>query len=137
MSPLPGTIEVTCAVIIRDNRVLAARRGPGSQAGLWEFPGGKLNPGENEIAGLTREIAEELNIAIEPVQRLPVSEHAYHDKHITLIPYLCRWISGKIEPAEHSEVQWCTPGELKSLEWSAADLPVVRWVGERLRGLSF
>lgn len=119
-------IDVACAIIERDGKVLAARRGEGMHlAGQWEFPGGKMHEGEGEQDCLVREISEELAITVKPLKRLSDSIHDYSEKKVRLIPYVCRLVSGEIDFAEHAEVRWFSPAELKELRWCAADLPVL------------
>jgi 8-oxo-dGTP diphosphatase len=126
-------LDVTCAVIERRGLVLAARRGPSMHLPFeWEFPGGKLRKGEEERECLVREVREELSIGIEPIRRLGDSEHDYGDKHVRLIPYVCRFVSGEIVLHEHDKARWLRPDGLKSLNWCAADIPVLR---EYLRSL--
>lgn len=119
-------IEVVCAVIEREGRVLAARRNAGgSQPLLWEFPGGKIEPGESERAALVREIREELGIAVDPHTALSAVVHTYLTLTITLRPWLCRLTAGEPIPHEHAAIRWCGPGELRTLDWAPADLPVL------------
>lgn len=124
--PYRSSIEVVCAVIERDGRVLAARRPSAkSQGGKWEFPGGKLHDGEGPRDALMREIAEELRIAIHVGDALPPSTHDYGAFSITLIPFQCEIVSGEPHAVEHEALAWCAPAELAALDWAAADLPVV------------
>ncbi|WP_157721969.1 (deoxy)nucleoside triphosphate pyrophosphohydrolase [Tumebacillus avium] len=88
-------LVVTAAVIEKDGRVLVAQRKPDAHMGLkWEFPGGKLEWGEDPRAGLVREIAEELGIEIAVEEVLEVVSHTYEDRHIVLIGYRCRYLRG-------------------------------------------
>lgn len=125
-------ITVVCAVIIQKHRVLATQRGPGQdRPGKWEFPGGKVQPGESETRALEREIDEELQVKIRPGYRLTPVIHHYPNVSICLIPYLCRLSAGEITLSEHSAYRWCTADELEQLDWAEADRPVVREVVER------
>ena len=121
-------IPVVCAVIIRDGRVLLAQRPAGKHLALkWEFPGGKVEPGEEPAAALVREIAEELGCRIEVRERLPAVTHRYERGEIELIPFLCLLAAGSAEPHphEHLAVEWPLAGELRRYDLAAADLPVV------------
>ena len=120
--------RVTCAIIVKDGRVLAARRGAGmNQGGLWEFPGGKVRDGESDEASLVREIREELGLAVLPTGRLEERAHTYdEDRKIVLVPFVCSVLRGELKPVEHSESRWCARDELEGLDWCPADLPVVR-----------
>ena len=126
MAELPH-YTVVCALIERGGRVLAARRPAGkTQALLWEFPGGKCEPGEAPAAALAREIREELQVEVMVGARLPDSFHDYGRFAITLIPFLAEVPAGtEPQPAEHAALQWCTRAELRSLAWAPADLPIV------------
>jgi len=120
-------IKVTCAIIERGGLVLAAQRSSSMHLPLrWEFPGGKLKAGEDETECLIREVREELSIKITPERRLRESAYDYGDKHVLLIPYVCRFVSGEIVLLEHVEARWLNPEELESLNWCAADIPVLR-----------
>ena len=119
--------RVTCAIIVKDGKVLAARRGAGmDRAGLWEFPGGKVRDGEGDEACLIREIWEELELMIGPVRRLEQNVHDYCDgRAIVLVPFVCEVESGELRPTEHAECRWCVRDDLGKLDWCDADLPIV------------
>jgi 8-oxo-dGTP diphosphatase len=124
--PEKKPVAVVCAIIERAGRVLAAQRSRAkSQGGKWEFPGGKLHDGELPRDALVREIAEELCIEICVGGELVPSTHDYGEFAITLLPFLCSITAGDPSPTEHEAIVWRTPGELASLDWAEADLPVV------------
>jgi 8-oxo-dGTP diphosphatase len=120
-------IDVACAIILRpDGMALAARRGPTMRLpGRWEFPGGKLEPGETSGQALGREIEEELGIGIRLLRALTVVEHHYPDFSIRLHPWICEITRGEPRPIEHGEIRWVDASALPGLDWAAADLPVV------------
>ncbi|QCR21923.1 (deoxy)nucleoside triphosphate pyrophosphohydrolase [Pontibacter sp. SGAir0037] len=119
-------VKVTCAIIEQHERVLVTQRGQAKdQAYLWEFPGGKIEPGESEEACLIREIKEELNLEISPLERLTPVEHAYADKVILLIPYICKYVKGAVQLLEHCSYQWSELSSLPSYDWCEADKPVL------------
>ncbi len=91
----------------------------------WEFPGGKLEPNEQEQECLIREMQEELALAILPVTRLEPVVYTYPTKTILLIPYICRYVGGNVKLAEHQEYAWVLPQDLPSYDWCPADVPVV------------
>lgn len=123
----PAYINVTCGLIETERCVLVTKRGPGtSQAGLWEFPGGKLEAGETEEEGLCREIWEELRLRVIPYHRLTTVEHHYVDKHIRLLPWVCRSQAGVIQLQEHTDAAWASIEELPQFDWSPADIPVYK-----------
>ena len=119
-------IEVVGAVIIRDGLILCARRGPSSAlAGLWEFPGGKIESGETARGALEREIREELECAVDVGSELMTTTHAYDFGDVTLTTFWCELRSGTPRLTEHSEIRWMLPEELGSISWAPADIPAV------------
>jgi len=126
---------VACALIDRDGRVLATQRPDGKDhAGLWEFPGGKIEVGETPEQAIVRELYEELNI--EPCERcvepLTFTTHDDGKRSITLLLYICRQWDGFIKPMEGQGTRWLYPDRLQELEWVGADLPFVRYIRDRL-----
>ena len=121
-------IDVTCAVITNDDgQVLAVRRGPGmDNAGKWEFPGGKTRPGEDHEDCIIREIDEELGMSVIIAGRLDTVEHDYGDKQIRLIPFHCETLVARPVLREHDEYRWVSPGDIVTLDMTAADIPVAR-----------
>lgn len=99
----------------------------------WEFPGGKIEPGEAECEALVREIREELGIEIEVGESLRSTTHAYPEFSLTLHPRLCRITSGTPVTHEHAKIEWLGPAELEALDWASADIPVLEEY-LRLRG---
>jgi 8-oxo-dGTP diphosphatase len=120
-------ITVTCAIIEHEGKVLAARRGAAmSQPLLWEFPGGKVEPGESLVACIVREIWEELGVTVAVGERLPDNLHDYgNGKVIRLVPFHCRLLSHAFTLKEHHEIRWLRPAELPGLDWAPADVAVV------------
>jgi len=128
----PVTLVVAVALIDPDGRVLIARRPPGNvMAGLWEFPGGKIEPGETPETALIRELHEELGITVKPDCLAPYTfaSHAYADFHLLMPLYLCRRWDGTPVPREHSAIQWVKPRDLianrDAFPMPAADLPLL------------
>ncbi|MDO5502509.1 MAG: (deoxy)nucleoside triphosphate pyrophosphohydrolase, partial [Actinomycetia bacterium] len=119
-------IAVVGAVIVRDGLILCARRGgTGPMAGLWEFPGGKVEPDESPLEALVREIEEELGCAISVGNEVTTTTHAYNFATITLTTYWSEIVSGEPEPTEHAEIRWLAPADLSTLDWAAADIPAI------------
>ena len=128
MSATPPHFHVVCALLERGGRVLAAQRPAGKSQGLlWEFPGGKLEPGEAPEAALLREIREELHVDIALGERLPDAHHDYGTFVITLTPFRATLRDPAAAPqaAEHAALRWCVPAELRTLAWAPADVPIV------------
>jgi 8-oxo-dGTP diphosphatase len=122
-------IPVTAAVIERDGRYLLARRKPGKTlAGTWEFPGGKLEAGEDPAACLAREIREEMNLDIAVGELLGITEHQYDFARIRLIVFRARIIGGEMRLTDHDQAGWFTPAEMRTLDLAPADIPVVDWL---------
>ena len=118
-------IDVVAAVIVHDGRVLACRRAPGKNAaGLWEFPGGKVEPGESAEEALVREIREELGVGILLDHELVSAEH----DSIRLTCWFARLDGGGIptQSTDHDDVRWMLPAHLSTLTWAPADLPAVQ-----------
>ena len=119
-------IHVTCAIIERDGLVLAAQRSAAMSLPLkWEFPGGKIDPGESAEECLRRELVEELSILVSVGKSLPASTHRYPTFTVTLYPFVCSIASGDIVLHEHAAIDWLPPGQLQTLDWAEADWPVI------------
>lgn len=119
-------IHVACAIIERDGLVLAAQRGRSMNMPLkWEFPGGKIEPGESPQACLHRELQEEMGVAVDIVAELEQHRHHYPHFTITLYPFVCRIAAGNICLYEHEAVKWMMPHRLDELDWADADGPVI------------
>ena len=118
-------IEVVAAIIQRDGAYFATQRGYGEFEGMWEFPGGKIEPGERPEAALKREIQEELGIDITINRLLCTTDYDYPSFHLTMHCYLCKIKSGEIELREHKSARWLTAETLDSVEWLPADKEIV------------
>jgi 8-oxo-dGTP diphosphatase len=115
-------LDVVCALIVESGRLLIMQHGPASMhPGMWEFPGGKVDPGENPEEALHREIREELNIEVAIHASLSVSEYSYPGKSIRLIPFLCSWESGIFRLNEHAHFRWIELNELNNWDLLPAD----------------
>jgi len=117
--------QVTAAIILKENQVLIAQRAPGENlAGKWEFPGGKVEPGETPRDCLKREILEELDVEIEVLDFFAESICTYASGKIKLLAYWCRWISGDFTLKVHSQIAWANHTELDSFDFAPADIPL-------------
>ena len=122
-------IEVVAAVIHKDGAYFATQRGYGEFEGMWEFPGGKIEPGESRESALKREIQEELGIDITVNKFLCTTDYDYSSFHLTMHCYLCSIESGEIELREHKSARWLTSDMLDSVEW----LPADKYIIEKLK----
>lgn len=122
------TLVVAVALIDADNRVLIAQRPEGKTlAGLWEFPGGKVDPGERPEQALIRELKEELGIDVtEPcLAPLTFASHAYDDFHLLMPLYICRRWSGTVTSREGQNLAWVRANKLRDYPMPPADLPLI------------
>ena len=121
--------DVAVAIVFHDSRVLITRRKTGGVlGGYWEFPGGKVEPGESLENCVRRELVEELGIIIQPVISFTPTGHQYPDQHITLHPFLCTHESGKPKPLACEEIRWVKPVELRSYSFPSANQPLIEQV---------
>ena len=125
---LPYLAVVAAALIRADGRVLLQQRAPGrSMAGLWEFPGGKIEAGESPEAALVREIDEELGISIDIDDLAPVAfaSQGLGDRHLVLLLYIARRWSGEPQPLDASALDWVVVEAMRALPMPPADVPLV------------
>ncbi len=118
-------IEVVAAIIMNDNLILATKRGYGDFINMWEFPGGKVEPGEAKEEALHREIREELDIEINIMNYFCTVDYDYPAFHLTMHCYICQVASGTIKLMEHKEAKWLAAAELDSVRWLPADLDII------------
>ncbi|MBM3489114.1 MAG: (deoxy)nucleoside triphosphate pyrophosphohydrolase [Alphaproteobacteria bacterium] len=124
----PIVLVAAVALVDMDGRVLLAERPAGKRmAGLWEFPGGKVEPGETPEASLIRELKEELDIDVTAACLAPFTfaSHAYEDFHLLMPLYLCRRWQGKLNPREGQRLAWVAPKRLADYALPPADKPLV------------
>lgn len=119
---------VSAAIIVENKKILCVQRNKGKYDYIsykYEFPGGKLEEGENEEDALKREISEELNLEIDVAEKFLVVTHEYLDFNISMHSYLCKANTEKLFLKEHIDAKWLYKNELIELDWAAADLPIV------------
>jgi len=119
---------VSAAIIVDNKKILCVQRNKGKYDYIsykYEFPGGKLEEGENEEDALKREISEELNLEIDVAEKFLVVTHEYLDFNLTMHSYLCKANTEKLVLKEHIDAKWLNKDELIELDWAAADLPIV------------
>lgn len=125
-------VKVVGAIIVKDGRIFATQRGYGEFEGGWEFPGGKVEPGETPEQAIVREIREELATEIAVDSYFDTVEYDYEKFHLSLDCYVCHVISGKLELLEHEAAKWLGKGELNSVGWLPADVALVSELEEML-----
>lgn len=118
-------VRVAAAVIIDKGRVFATQRGYGEYKDGWEFPGGKIEPGETPEEAIVREIKEELEAEIEPVRLIDTVEYDYPGFHLSMDCFLCRLKSENIVLKEHEAARWLDKSSLYDVEWLSADLGLI------------
>lgn len=126
------TIHVAAAIIQKDDEILAAQRGYGEFKDGWEFPGGKLEPGETGAEACVREIREELHVEIDGLEHLCTVEHDYDTFHLSMECFTCSIASGTIDDSEHENLKWLTSDTLWSVDWLPADIKVVTELEQKL-----
>jgi len=131
----PRRVHVVGAAILRDGRCLVARRSEKMSSPLsWEFPGGKVEEGEQPSAALERELGEELGIDVVVKDLAGTGRSLSPEREIVLDVYFAELERGEPHPHEHAEIAWLRPGELEGLDWAEPDVPIVSRVMARLRG---
>jgi 8-oxo-dGTP diphosphatase len=119
---------VSAAIIVENKKILCVQRKKGKYDYIsykFEFPGGKLEAGENEEDALRREISEELNLKIDVAEKFLLVTHEYLDFNLTMHSFLCKANTEKLVLKEHIDAKWLNKDELFELDWAAADLPIV------------
>ena len=125
-------IKVVAAIIQKENKILATKRGYGEFINMWEFPGGKIEPGETKEEALIREIKEELNIEIN-VDKFAIDiEYQYPNFYLFMSCFMCSIKEGSIELLEHNDGKWITKEELNTLNWLPADTDAVNYLKENM-----
>ena len=119
------TINVVAAIIIENNRLFAVQRGYGEFKDYWEFPGGKIEPGEDNETALIREVREELNTEIKIKALFDTVDFDYPSFHLHMYCYLCDVLDGDLILLEHKDSRWLTKNYLNSVLWLPADLKII------------
>lgn len=123
------TIEVVAAIIHHEGKILATQRGYGEHKGMWEFPGGKMEPGETEEEAIVREIREELNVGILVEKKVYIVEYDYPKFHLVMHCFWCSIATGELVLNEHQSARWLEKSEWESVEWLPADIEVLKTLG--------
>lgn len=125
-------IKVVAAIIQKENKILATKRGYGEFINMWEFPGGKIESGETKEQALVREIKEELNIEISVDKFALDIEYQYPNFYLFMSCFMCSIKEGSIELLEHNDGKWITKEELNALNWLPADIDAVNYLKENM-----
>lgn len=126
------SIEVVAAIIVKDEKIYATQRGYGAYKDKWEFPGGKIEPGETREHALEREIKEELDTEICVGDHICTVEYDYPEFYLTMHCFLCNILSGELTLLEHEDAKWLGKDEIWSVDWLPADIEVVKELGKTL-----
>ena len=127
------TVRVVAAIIIENDKVFATQRGYGEFKDGWEFPGGKIEPGETPEEAIVREIKEELDTEVEVIELLDTVEYDYPNFHLSMGCFICKIKSGDLVLKEHEAAKWLTKDTLGSVEWLPADMGLVRELEKYLK----
>jgi 8-oxo-dGTP diphosphatase len=130
------TLEVVAAILLYDGKILCAQRGLGKYEYIsykYEFPGGKLEPGESQKEALRRELIEEMDVDIETerMEFFYTVNYTYPDFHVEMHSYICEVDLPEINLKEHVSIEWLKSDELKKLDWMPADMPIVEALCEK------
>lgn len=127
------TVRVVAAIIIENDKVFATQRGYGEFKDGWEFPGGKIEPGEIPEEAIVREIKEELDTEVEVIELLDTVEYDYPNFHLSMGCFICKIKSGDLVLKEHEAAKWLTKDTLGSVEWLPADMGLVGEIEKYLK----
>ena len=127
------TVRVVAAIIIENDKVFATQRGYGEFKDGWEFPGGKIEPGETPEEAIVREIKEELDTEVEVIELLDTVEYDYPNFHLSMGRFICKIKSADLVLKEHEAAKWLTKDTLGSVEWLPADMGLVGEIEKYLK----
>lgn len=130
--PIVETIDVVAAIIRHDDKIFATQRGYGDFAGGWEFPGGKIEPGETPEAALEREIREELATRIAVDSHFMTVEYDYPAFHLSMRCYLCHVVEGDLTLLEHASARWLDASTIDEVAWLPADGSIIERIKSEL-----
>lgn len=118
-------LKVTAAILVHNGKILIAQKGPNDKrANKWEFPGGKIDPGETPEQALAREMMEEFLVQVEVGDLYAESLYTYPEGEILVMAYFCRWVGGELTPTEHADYKWTSAKELPGFDFVPSDAPI-------------
>lgn len=126
------TIEVVAGVIRDGEKIFATQRGYGDHKDGWEFPGGKMEPGETPQQALARELREELAVEVEVNEFICTVDYDYPKFHLTMHCFYCTVVSGELKLLEHEAARWLSASQLRDVDWLPADIEVVKAIEKTL-----
>ena len=129
------TVKVVAAIITYENKIFATQRGYGEFKDGWEFPGGKIEPGETPQEALVREIREELDVEIVVGELFDTVEYDYPHFHLSMDCFLCKIKSGELVLKEHEAAKWLTKDAIDSVDWLPADIGLIRKLKRWMQGV--
>ena len=127
------TIKVAAAIIKHEERIFATQRGYGAWKDYWEFPGGKIEPGETAEAALRREIIEELDTEIAVGKKLITIEYDYPEFHLSMDCFFAEVTKGRLVLREHESAKWLSKEELDSVQWLPADYEIIELLKQEMQ----
>ena len=127
------TVRVVAAVIKDKGKVFATSRGYGEFKGQWEFPGGKVEPGETSQQALIREIKEELDATIEVGEQIGTIEYDYPSFHLSMDCFWCQVVSGELRLKEAESARWLEKDHMQEVNWLPADLTIIGTIEEQMK----
>ncbi len=127
------TVEVAAAIICDGDKVLSCQRNYGEFKDGWEFPGGKIEPGETAEEAVVRELHEELGVTVGGLERFCDIEYDYDAFHLHMTCFICQIVAGVVEERVHEDMAWLDAAHLRDVAWLPADVEVVKLLEERLR----
>ena len=128
------SIEVVAAIIRKEDKIFVTQRGYGEWKDWWEFPGGKMEPGESPQDALKREIREELSTEINVNEYLYTVEYGYPKFHLTMHCYLCSLLTDALHLNEHEAARWLDVDHIDSVDWLPADLTIITQIKDSMKG---
>lgn len=135
---MSSQIDVSAGIILNENKniLIGKRRNPEKLANKWEFPGGKIEPGETPEKCLRREIKEEFGIEIKVKNKIGEIYHEYEFENIKFHVFFAKWENGKLKPTDHKEIKWIFQDELRDYDFTPADIKIINKIKDAIKSLN-